>query len=144
MTSEPIQIYRFAVRSRQASDPRSAGFLADAHALGMEAVRRLECHDLYFIEGMLQPGEGGRIARELLSDPITQSVDWGHFFSGDSPPARQDIPGVHVIEVALRPGVTDPVAEQIVRVGRVLGIQGVRTGLAPGCALSPPAIPHPG
>ena len=71
----------------------------------MEAVRRLECHDLYFIEGMLQPGEGGRIARELLSDPITQTVDWGHFFSGDSPPARQDIPGVHVIEVALRPGV---------------------------------------
>lgn len=132
MTSDPIQIYRFAVRSRQASDPRSAGYLADAHALGMEAVRRLECHDLYFIEGVLQPGEGGRIARELLSDPITQNVDWGHFFSGDSPPARQDIPGVHVIEVALRPGVTDPVAEQIVRSAGVLGIQGIRrasTGL---------------
>jgi phosphoribosylformylglycinamidine (FGAM) synthase PurS component len=31
----------------------------------------------------------------------------------------------HIIEVALRPGVTDPVADQIVRTARVLGIHGI-------------------
>ena len=129
-------IYRFVVRSRHPNDPRSAGLLADARALGMEAVQRLNCQDLYFIEGRLQPGEGARPAEasllaQLFSDPITQSVDWGHLFYGEQPAASQP-PGVHVIEVALRPGVTDPVAEQIVRSAGVLGIQGVQracTGL---------------
>jgi len=44
-----MNIYRFVVRFNQ-SDPRSAGYLADAHALGFHNLQRLECQDLYFIE----------------------------------------------------------------------------------------------
>jgi hypothetical protein len=34
-------------------DPRFARYLADAHALGFHDLKRIECQDLYFIEGQL-------------------------------------------------------------------------------------------
>lgn len=125
------EIYRIIVQPRQANDPRSAGLLADAQALGLTAVRRLDCHDLYFIEGRLEPENLARLAGELLSDPITQSAQWGRFFSGaaSAPAPGASTEGTSppaIIEVALRPGVTDPVAEQIVRAARLLGIGGVQ------------------
>jgi phosphoribosylformylglycinamidine synthase len=121
MPDEPTYAnYRFVIGARPLAggDPRSAGYLADAHALGLSAVTALECLDLYFIEGQLSETELGRLATTLLGDPVTQTATWGPVTA----PARQ-APGV--IEVALRPGVTDPVAEQIVRAAGVLGLTGV-------------------
>ncbi len=107
------------VRARVDRDPRATALLADAHALGLTRIHQLERADLYFVEGILSPTDRERIA-ELLSDPISQTSNWRSVerdgiisFNG------------HVIETALRPGVTDPVAEQIVRCARVLGISGV-------------------
>ena len=109
-TQAGVNAFRFIVRPRPGRDPRSAGLLADAHALGLAALRGLECQDLYFIEGRIGEVDLERIAHELLSDPITQIVEWGRLFSS-RPPAWTDR---SFIDVALRPGVTDPVAEQIV------------------------------
>ena len=120
LTPENLHVYRFIVRARQAGDPRSASYLHDAHALGMQAVQSLECQDLYFIEGQVSQAGLERLATQLLSDPITQSVEWGRIVSNATQPAGQ-----RMIEVALRPGVTDPVAVQVVRAARELGIQGV-------------------
>jgi phosphoribosylformylglycinamidine synthase len=117
------QIYRFVTRPRQGNDPRSASLLADAHTLGLTAVQRLDCLDIFFIEGTLAPSQVAQLASNLLSDPITQSVEWGRLLTG-APGSKS--PGYHVIEAALRPGVTDPVAEQIVRSASVLGITGVQ------------------
>jgi len=119
-----LNIYRFIVRSRLAGDSRSAGFLHDAHALGLTSVKGLECCDLYFIEGQVNPAGLERLAIELLSDPITQTAVWGRLNSNQASPP-QDAAGNFVVEVALRPGVTDPVAAQIVRAANVLGIRGV-------------------
>ncbi len=125
-TSTKLNIYRFIVRPRCAGDPRSAGLLADAHALGlakgMTIVEKLACQDLYFIEGQVSESNLQRIALELLSDPITQTAEWGRliFRQAESKTCS------HTLEVALRPGVTDPVAEQIVRASGVLGIEGVQ------------------
>lgn len=119
-----LNIYRFIVRSRQGEHPRSPGYLADAHALGITAISSLECHDLYFIEGQLSEADLQCIAAELLSDSITQTVEWRRF--NFSLASEQKMCGhQYVIEVALRPGVTDPVAEQLVRAAQVLGISGV-------------------
>ncbi len=123
MTDNP-QIYRFLVRQRHENDPRSAGLLADARTLGFLSIHSLECLDLFFIEGQLSAGDQGRLAAELLSDPITQVVEWGRIVSGGSAPVEEA--GLWTLDVALRPGVTDPVAEQIVRAAGELGIQGVQ------------------
>jgi phosphoribosylformylglycinamidine (FGAM) synthase-like enzyme/phosphoribosylformylglycinamidine (FGAM) synthase PurS component len=120
LTRSSMENYRFVISPRRTDDPRSAVYLADAHALGLDAVTRLRCHDLYFIEGQLSQADLERLAVELLSDPVTQRYTFTRLTSQAVLP-----PASGVVEVALRPGVTDPVAEQIVRGARLLGIAGV-------------------
>jgi phosphoribosylformylglycinamidine synthase subunit PurSL len=68
---------------------------------------------LFFLEGAFSPTEAEQIARELLTDPVTET-----FVGGVTP-----IPeGASRIEVTFLPGVTDPVAENLVRSAHLLGI----------------------
>ncbi len=128
MTHPQLTVYRFVVRPLTPiisgvtpGDPRSAGFLSDAQALGMQQITALHCHDLYFIEGQLDEAQLHRLAFELLCNPLTQSADWRAL-----DPTRPFQGASGTVEVALRPGVTDPVAEQIVRAAHVLGLTGVQ------------------
>jgi phosphoribosylformylglycinamidine synthase subunit PurSL len=126
-----VNVYRFIVQPRQAGDPRSKGLLADAHALGFHQIEQIVCHDLYFVEGILSEEDQIKLAERLLSDPITQKVESGCLGGHDDAVWSPTDPG-RMLEVTLRAGVTDPVAEQIVRAARVLHIQGVKrasTGL---------------
>lgn len=128
----PLEIRRIVVAPRAPEDPRSAGFLHDAHALGLTAVERIRCADLYFIQGRLTPTEVQVLADRLLHDPITHNVLQLPPAAGQLSAADCVSRGMYIIEVALRPGVTDPVAEQIVRAAHLLGIAGVNaagTGL---------------
>ncbi|MBI5031697.1 MAG: phosphoribosylformylglycinamidine synthase subunit PurL [Chloroflexi bacterium] len=109
-----MPIHCFIIRPCSPNDPRAAGLLVDAHALGLMHLTQLECHDLYFVEGDLSDQDLSRLAAELLCDPITQV--WR--LRDESVPAN-------LIERVLRPGVTDPVAEQIVRGAHELGIPNV-------------------
>jgi phosphoribosylformylglycinamidine synthase subunit PurSL len=118
----PAAIYRFTVRPLGEPDPRSAAYLADAHALGMLEVRHIQCQDLYFIQGQIAPLDLRRIAAELLSDPITQAAEWGRVFSDEN---SQQPNKTGIVEVAWIPGVTDPVAENLVHAARTLGLSGV-------------------
>lgn len=122
-----MPIYRFVV-SFKSPDPRSAGFLSDAQALGFHDLRRLECQDVYFIEGQLSQEECRQLALKLLSDPVTQEVSNSTFQASDD---KAHSP-LEVVEIALRPGVTDPVAHEVVRAAQELGFKGVQraaTGL---------------
>ena len=119
MRADPAIVHCLVVSPRRRDHPRALELLADAHALGLCAVTSLETHDLYFIEGVLTPAERERLARELLSDPLTQSAAWRDGPTGVHGDSE------HVIEVALRPGVTDPVAAQVVRCAQMLGVAGV-------------------
>ncbi len=132
MNFTPIPIVRFMVQPKNLGDPRSSDLLSDAHALGMQQVTQIQCNDLYFIEGQLDEKQLHRLAFELLSDPVTQTVEWRKSGSTLPEDAANVKPGASLVEVALRPGVTDPVAEQIVRAAHVLGLNGVQrasTGL---------------
>jgi phosphoribosylformylglycinamidine synthase len=122
-----MSIYRFVVRFNQ-SDPRSAGYLHDAHALGFNNLQRIICQDLFFIEGQLSQEECRRLALSLLIDPVTQSAEWVELPATEPTRNQSSV----MVEVALRPGVTDPVSEQIVRAAHELGFDGVHrasTGL---------------
>ncbi len=122
-----MHIYRFVVKFK-GSDPRSASYLKDVLALGFNDIDRIECQDLYFIEGQLSQKDLRQLALKLFTDPITQTATWEQL-----PASLLDLePATVMVEVALRPGVTDPVAEQIVRAAHELGFEGVRraaTGL---------------
>lgn len=106
----------FTISHRQPNDPYTQRLLTDAKALGFKTLAGLEYQELYFIEGELNEIEKKRLINELFSDPVVQSGHW----------QEQNLSSEgQVVEIALRPGVTDPVAEQIVRGARLLGMNGV-------------------
>src|SRR5512138_2220871 len=124
-----MSIYRFIAHSKF-SDPRAEIYLSDARALGFNDLQRITCQDLYFAEGQLSQEICQQLALKLLTDPVTQSMTWAELPASASTapavPLSADLErGTVMVEVALRPGVTDPVAEQIVRASRELGLDGV-------------------
>jgi phosphoribosylformylglycinamidine synthase subunit PurSL len=122
-----MSTYKFIVQTNH-RDPRSLFYCKEAQALGFRILQQITVQDLYFIEGQLSQEKCGQLALKLLTDPVTQSASWMEL-----PTSQNDHdPNTIVIEVALRPGVTDPVAEQIVRAAHELGFDGVHraaTGL---------------
>ncbi len=116
-----VPIHRFVIHFTH-PDPRSMGLLSDAHALGFEQLKMITCQDMFFIEGQLSPTECEQLALDLLIDPVTQAANWNEL------PGVSSDTGVDrlAVEVALRPGVTDPVAAQLVRAAHELGFTAVR------------------
>jgi phosphoribosylformylglycinamidine synthase II len=115
-----MPVYKFLVQSKT-SDPRNGGYLKDAHALGFRCLHSIIVQDLYFIEGQLSQEDLQQLALKLLSDPVTQSTSWIELPALLSPPEPDSV----ILEIALRPGVTDPVAEQLVRAAHELNFNGV-------------------
>lgn len=118
-----MPIYRFVAQFKF-SDPRADIYLSDARALGLNDLQRIECHDLFFIEGQLSRETCQQLALKLLTDPVTQTCSWDEL-SSDAAHQTALEPDTVMIEVAYRPGVTDPVADQIVRAARELGFDGI-------------------
>jgi len=115
-----MSTYKFIIHTKN-NDPRSAGYLKDAHALGFHHLQGIRVQDIYFVEGQLSQEELQKLALKLLTDPVTQSAAWMELPAPLSPPEADSV----ILEVALRPGVTDPVAEQIVRAAHELSLVGV-------------------
>lgn len=115
-----MPIHRFITRFTK-MDPRSSGYLSAAHALGFQQLKRIECQDLYFIESQLSQEELQQLALKLLTDPVTQTVTWDEIHA----PQSSGEPDSVILEVALRPGVTDPVAHEIIRAAHELGFDQV-------------------
>ena len=112
--------YKFLIQTKN-KDPRSGGLLRDAHSLGFQSLQSINMQDLYFIEGQLSQEELQQLALKLLIDPVTQSAFWVELPTPLSP-SKAD---VAILEVSLRPGVTDPVAEQLVRAAHEINLHGV-------------------
>src|SRR5512140_1032238 len=79
-------IYRFIVRPLPIHDHRSSAYLTDAHAFGLSAIESIACCDLYFVEGQLADSDARQLGTRLLSDPLTETVEW----------ARMDKAGVPI------------------------------------------------
>ena len=136
-----MPIYKFLVQNKT-NDPRNGGDLNDAHALGFQHLKSIQVQHLYFIEGQLSQEELQQLALKLLSDPVTQIASWMELPSALSQPEDDSV----MLEVALRPGVTDPVAEQLVRAAHELNLNGVHraaTGQRFVCVLMETLIAFP-
>jgi phosphoribosylformylglycinamidine synthase II len=125
ISSSTVQcVFRFIVSHKLHQDPRSASYLEDAHALGLSGIRAITCCNLYFIQGSPTPAQLDRLANEVLHDPVTEAIHWQD--SGGHPPALVAIqPAGQFIDVTLRAGVTDPVAEQILRAAHTLSMKNI-------------------
>lgn len=111
-------IHRFIVSHHPDHDHHSHALHQAAQKLGYTDLISLTCHDIYFIQGALAETDKSQIATKLMSDPVVQ-----HWLTEDETliPDSAD----QLIEIALRPGVTDPVAEQIIRAAQEIGIKTV-------------------
>ncbi|MGD9702204.1 MAG: phosphoribosylformylglycinamidine synthase subunit PurL [Acidimicrobiia bacterium] len=110
-------VHRLAVTT-VSGDPRSDSLTADAHALGIAAVERVDVEDLVFLRADLDDDAKAAIT-SLLVDPLLQRAAWGA--SADdatAQPAR-----TVVVETTLHPGVTDASSSELLRAAGALHAQ---------------------
>lgn len=102
-------------------DPASLDALHEAQALGVEGLSGAEVSRLYELTGEIGAQTAELAARELLSDPVTES------FTVTSP-GRQPfndprLPEGVVVDVWYKPQVTDPAVETVEKGLRDLGMK---------------------
>jgi phosphoribosylformylglycinamidine synthase len=93
---------------------RARDLIHDARSLGITGLRDVRFQTLYFIRGNLQPSQLDLLCTSLLADPVIETATW-QYIAGPSPHPTPRGDG-WVVEVGLHPGVTDPVAHQVVKV----------------------------
>jgi phosphoribosylformylglycinamidine synthase subunit PurSL len=96
-------IDRLTIRSTTA-DPRNAGLLADAHALGLSRITAINVADLVFLSGSVDRAQ----LHALLVDPLLQTGEW-------------TTPTGEAIETSLLPGVTDAAAQAVALAAETIG-----------------------
>jgi phosphoribosylformylglycinamidine synthase II len=101
-------------------DGRATDLLARLERLDIHAVHQISVSDLYFLRGNLSALDAERLAVELLVDPIVE----GYRLRPIDAPRRASGPDL-VVEVGYHPGVTDPVADNLLRRAHLLGISGL-------------------
>jgi phosphoribosylformylglycinamidine synthase II len=115
--------YRITVTSTLPT--RTKALLSQIPTIGITSSLSLKIHDVFFLEGNLTKQDLERLTA-IICDPVTDSLQWQKI---DDRVA--DLSQKHCIEVALRPGVTDNVASQLLRAARQIGInslEAVATG----------------
>ncbi|MCX6046506.1 MAG: phosphoribosylformylglycinamidine synthase subunit PurS, partial [Chloroflexi bacterium] len=106
------QTYRVEI-SQQAAFANDHEALPAIQQLGISGLTACRKVRLFFLQGQLTPEDIQRISRELLVDPVTETFE---LVTAETTPIADQ-----VIEVTLIPGVTDPVAENLVRAAHLLG-----------------------
>jgi phosphoribosylformylglycinamidine synthase len=101
-------------------DARGLGLVEDIADLGIKSVSAAKVTDIYYLDAKLTPKQLDLICRELLADPVTQN------YSFDSLQTKTKKANAHIIEVAYKAGVVDPVEETVMIGLRDLGIKGVK------------------
>ena len=118
-------LYRFEVRTRGAGSPRIEALKADVRALGMGILRSARDIALYFVEGDLTPEELCLLGRFLLSDPVEETFVWREVSRNALHGSTSSPDSVWIVEICRKPGVTDTVANELVRAAREMGILGL-------------------
>lgn len=114
-------------------DGRALDLKAQVVEAGVVGVQRIRVSDLTFMRGDLSAAERERLVGELLVDSVVEGHCW---WSRETVTELQaDRLAVQssclAVDVGYRPGVTDPVAEHLLRRARALGIgsiEAVSTG----------------
>jgi phosphoribosylformylglycinamidine synthase len=104
------------------TDARGRELSRQAGALGIHGIEGIAVSDLYFLEGALDDAAVAALAHSLLCDPVVEGADWKVLREGDGVAAP---PNAWAVEVALLPGVTDSVAENLLAAANRTGVSGL-------------------
>ena len=117
-------IYRVEVTTKPAfRDARGARVRQQARTLGVEGIETVAVADLYFLQGELDERQVQHLIDTLLCDPVTEEARWRSVETLDlvEPEA-----GTWRVEITLRPGVTDSVAESLLEGARMIDLVGLQ------------------
>jgi len=111
--------WRFEVFNRPGvTDVHGSSVLEDIKELGISSVEAVQSAKVFLIEADFDAAFAQRLAKELLADPVCEE----HYIGRSGPPAG--LAKATLIEVHLKSGVTDPVAESVMT---AIADMGVRT-----------------
>ncbi|HNY79521.1 MAG: phosphoribosylformylglycinamidine synthase subunit PurL [Sedimentisphaerales bacterium] len=116
--------WRFEVFNRAGfSDVHGNGVLEDIRELGITTIEAVQSAKVFLIEADFDQAFAHRLAKELLSDPVCEE----YYIGRSAAPAG--LARATLIEVHLKSGVTDPVAESVTAAISDMGVAGahVRT-----------------
>jgi phosphoribosylformylglycinamidine synthase len=108
------------ILKKHVPDARGLGLIGDIADLGIKSISTAQVRDIYYLDAKLTPKQLDSIGRELLADPVTQD------YRCDTLSSEEKKPGVHVVEVAYKAGVVDPVEETVMIGLRDMGIKNVK------------------
>jgi phosphoribosylformylglycinamidine synthase II len=113
-----VKQWRVEVYNRSGfSDVHGKSVLEDIQELGINSVQAVQSGKVFLIEADFDKDFANRLARELLADPVCEE-----FYIGRSgPPAG--LAKATLIEVHLKSGVTDPVAESVMAAVADMGVK---------------------
>jgi phosphoribosylformylglycinamidine synthase len=110
--------WRFEVFNKPGfADVQGNSVLGDIKELGIDAVQAVQFARVYLIEGDFERDFAERLAKELLADPVCEEYYIGR--SG----APAGLAKATLIEVHLKSGVTDPVAESVTSAINDMGVR---------------------
>ena len=117
--SRSTMYYRICVQpaGRAGTEGENSGLVHDAASLGV-TLTGIRMSTLYFVRGDVSPQQVDVLCAALFADPVTEIASWETVAVPPDPGPRRSLPWV--VEVGLHPGVTDPVANQIVHAATVL------------------------
>ena len=100
--------WRFEVFNRSSvSDVHGNGVLDDIRELGITTIEAVQSAKVFLIEADFESDFAERVAKELLSDPVAEE----YYIGRSTAPAG--LARATLIEVHLKSGVTDPVAQSV-------------------------------
>ncbi|UCG46054.1 MAG: phosphoribosylformylglycinamidine synthase subunit PurL [Phycisphaerales bacterium] len=110
--------WRFEVFNRRGfADVHGKSVLDDIRELGITSVEAVQSARVFLIEADFEEAFARRLARELLTDPVCEEYYCGR--SG----APAGLARATLIEVHLKSGVTDPVAESVMAAVADMGVR---------------------
>ena len=108
--------WRFEVFSRSGfPDVHGNGVLEDIHELGIPSIEAVQSAKVFLIEADFDGAFAERVAQELLADPVCEE----YYIGRSGPPTG--LARATLLEVHLKSGVTDPVAESVMTAIRDMG-----------------------
>jgi phosphoribosylformylglycinamidine synthase II len=113
-----VKQWRVEVFNRSGfSDVHGQSVLEDIQELGIDSVQAVQSARVFLIEADFDKDFAERLARELLADPVCEE----YYIGRSGPPAG--LAKATLIEVHLKSGVTDPVAESVMAAIADMGVK---------------------
>lgn len=103
-------------------DVRGLSLVKDIYDLGITTVSSARVADIYWLHADLEPHELTLICHSLLADPVAQDMRCEPASRGEEKVSADS----HIVEVAYKAGVTDPLEETVTKAVLDLGIKGIK------------------